>query len=175
LGFILTGALRFTNGRERGPQVAGASVALTFIIAYLLIIGVPPLPPVSSSQKLAYVVAAGLVIGFVFDYWRFPAFFRWAVFGLGMAVTIYWLGANKLHRADTWLLLGIVALFAGTILAEWRIEAGRHRGLDPLVKLLVASLATAAIAQFGDSTSLAQLSGALGAALGGFMLWNWPI
>lgn len=175
LGFVLTAALRITNGRERGPNVVGASVALTFIISYLLIVGVPPLPPIAASQKLAYAVAAGLVIGFVFDYWRLPAFFRWFVFGVGMAVVLYWLGANKLLRTDVWGLLGIIALYLGTIIAEWRIEADRHKGLDPLVKIFVAALGAAAIAQLGDSTSLAQMSGALAAALGGFMLWSWPV
>lgn len=175
LGFVLTGLLRFTNGRERGPHVAGASVALTFIISYLLIIGVPPLPPVAAAQKLAYAVTAGLVIGFVIDYRRLPAIFRWVAFGLGMAVVLYWLGADKLLRADTWVLLGVIAVYLGTIVAEWRIETGRQRELEPSVKIFIASLATAGIAHFGDSTSLAQLSGALAAALGGFMLWNWPV
>ena len=40
--------------------------------------------------------------------------------------------------------------------------------------LLAASLGSSGIALYGTSASIAQFCGALAAALGGFLLWNWP-
>ena len=40
--------------------------------------------------------------------------------------------------------------------------------------LLIAAVGVSLIALIGSSASLAQLSGGLAAATGGFMLWNWP-
>ena len=176
LGLVLTGALRLANGRERGPRVAGAAVALSFLVAYWLIVGLPPLPPVQSKDKFAYIVVGGMVLGFLFDFWRFPALFRWVAFAAGTGATLYWFGIRRFPTADSWYLLGACALWVASLIALWRVEAGRNDGLNPAVKLLIAALGTGVIAELsGSSASIAQLAFALATALGGFMLWNWPV
>ncbi len=173
---VLTGAVRFANGRERGPRVSGAAVAVGFLIAYWIILGLPTLPPVQTKDKLAYAVLGGLVVGFVLDYVRTPALIRWVLFGVGMAATLYWFGARKYPNADALTLAGGVALWAGVLIALWRVEAGRNEGLNPQIKLFIAALATGVIAELsGSSASIAQLAFALATALAGFMLWNWPV
>jgi hypothetical protein len=57
----------------------------------------------------------------------------------------------------------------------YRLEKSKAAGLEPCVMLLVAALGLGVISLFGHSASLSQLSFGLATALGGFMLWNWPI
>ncbi|MGD9537036.1 MAG: hypothetical protein AB7P52_04700 [Alphaproteobacteria bacterium] len=173
-GFLLTGAIRFANGPSRGPLVAGASVALGFLIGYGLILNLPPLPPVSANQKLAYVVAAGLVLGFLLDFLRRPPFWRELVYVAGTAAALYWI-AKPPSGADAWTLLGLIALWLAVLILGYRLEKGRAAVLVPCVQLLIAALGLGVIALFGRSASLAQLSFGLATALGGFMLWNWPV
>jgi hypothetical protein len=175
LGFVLTGAIRFANGPSSGPHVAPAAAGLAFLVAYLVIVGVPPMPPISSMQKLAYATAGGLVLGFLLDLAKAPPPVRWVVFPLSLALILYWVGNPKLTSPEVWAILGFVALWLGAVIGLWRLEAGRNAGLNPAVKLLIASLGVAVIAMFGQSAALAQLGFALATALGGFMLWNWPV
>lgn len=175
LGFVLTGGVRFANGSQHGPQVAPAGVGLAFLATYFVIMGVPPIPPVQAVQKLAYAVAGGLVVGFLLDFGKLPAAFRWVLFPIGTAAVLYWIAWRKLQAPDIWMILGAVALWLSTIISMWRLEAGREARLNPSVKLLIAALGMAAVAVVGHTAALAQLAFALAAAIAGYMLWNWPV
>jgi hypothetical protein len=174
-GFLLTGAIRFANGPSKGPQVAGAAVALGFLIGYGLVLNLPPLPPVSAQQKLAYVVAAGLVLGFLLDFLRRPPFWRELIYVAGTAGALYWIAEPRIASGGAWTLLGLVALWLAALVLGYRLEKGRAAVLTPCTQLLVAALGLGAVALFGRSASLAQLAFGLATALGGFMLWNWPV
>lgn len=174
-GFILTGLIRFANGRAKGPLVAGAAVGLGFLVGYVLIVGLPPLPPISNQQKLAYVVVAGLVIGFLLDFTRRPPFYRELVYALGTAAALYWMAIPKLGDASAWMHLGLIALWLAACLIGYRLEKTRAQVLVACAPLLVAALGIGIIAYFGRTGSYSQLAFALATALGGFMLWNWPI
>mgnify|MGYP001444477593 CR=1 FL=1 len=65
--FVLTGAIRMAAGASRGPALAGASVGLAAILAYVMILTWPAWPPGQSMQKLAYIFAAALALGAVAD------------------------------------------------------------------------------------------------------------
>ncbi len=174
LGFVLTGAVRLANGRNHGPRVAGAAVALSFGAAYILIVGVPPLPPITIYDKLIYGAAGALVLGFLLDFWRIPPFMRWLLFPAGCTALIYWLEHPGLEIAGFWTLVGLGGLWVASIAALWCLEAEREAGLNPVVKLLIAALGLAAVAMLGGAPVIASLAVALAAALFGFTLWNWP-
>ncbi len=174
-GFLLTGAIRIANGPTRGPLVAGASVGLGFLVAHGLTLGVPALPPIAPEQELAYVVAAGLVIGFLLDFFRRGPLYRETVYLLGSAAGLYWIAQPLIETGDAWIYLALIALWLGAIIAGYRLEKSRAAGLDSCLKLLVASLGLGAIAIFGRATDLGQISFGLATALGGFALWNWPV
>ncbi|MCH7888367.1 MAG: hypothetical protein IIA00_03710 [Proteobacteria bacterium] len=174
LGFVLTGAVRLANGRDHGPRVAGAAVALSFAAVYFLINGVPSLPPLSPLDKLVYGVAGGLVLGFFLDFTRVATFLRWLLFPAGFAALLYWLERPGVESAGAWALAGLGALWLASVAALWRLEAERQAGLNPVIKLLIAALGLAAVAMLGGASVIAHLSVALAAALFGFSLWNWP-
>ena len=174
-GFLLTAAIRIANGASKGPLVAGASVALGFLIGYGLVVGLPPLPPVSAQQKLAYVVAAGLVLGFLLDFFRRPPLYREVLYIVGTAAALYWMAQPRIAGGNAWTYLALIALWLGVLILGHRLERSRSAGIEPAIKLLVAALGLGVIALFGRSASQAQLAFGLATALGGFMLWNWPV
>ncbi|MSO69608.1 MAG: hypothetical protein EXQ98_04940 [Alphaproteobacteria bacterium] len=175
VGFLLTGAIRIANGQARGPLVAGASVGLGFLIAYGLTLGVPPLPPSAPEHELPYVVVAGLVIGFLLDFFRRGPLYRETLYLLGSAAALYWIAQARIDAGDAWTYLGLIALWLGALMAGYRLELDRSAGLNPVLKLLVAALGLGAIAILGAAPELGQISFGLATALGGFALWNWPV
>jgi len=174
-GFILTGAIRFANGRAKGPLVAGAAVALGFLVGYVLIVGLPPLTPVSNQQKLAYVVAGRLIIGFLMDFSRRPPFYRELVYIVGAAAALYWMALPKIAGGTAWTYLSLVALWIAAGLIGYRLEKSRANVVNACAPLLVAALGLGLVALFGRTGSYSQLAFSLATAFGGFMLWNWPI
>ncbi|MDA0230829.1 MAG: hypothetical protein O3B21_11665 [Proteobacteria bacterium] len=174
LGFVLTGAVRLANGRTRGPNVAGAAVALSVAAVYFLIIGVPPHPPMSGLDKLVYGIAGGVALGFCLDFLRFPPFIRWLLFPVGGAALLYWLELPGVETASTMALIGLGAMWLASIAALWRLEAEREAGLNPTAMLMVAALGLAAVTMLGGAIEIAHLAVALATALFGFSLWNWP-
>jgi UDP-N-acetylmuramyl pentapeptide phosphotransferase/UDP-N-acetylglucosamine-1-phosphate transferase len=174
-GFALTGAIRFANGRAKGPLVAGSAVALGFLIGYVLIFGWPALPPQAVMEKLAFVVLGGLLLGFLLDFTRRPQFYRELLYMAGMAAALYWVALPRIETGTAWTQVGLVPLWLGAALIGYRIEIGRPAVLDAGMKLLIAALGAGVIATLEDLDAHARLCFALATALGGFMLWNWPI
>jgi len=173
--FVLTGAIRFANGRAKGPLVAGASVGLGFLIGYVLIVGWPALPPESAEDKIPYIALAGLLAGFLLDFIRRPPFYRELLYMVGTGAALYWMALPRIETGNGWTYLALVAPWLGAALVGYRTEIGRPRAFDACMTLLVAALGVGAIASFGDHDSYARLSFALATALGGFMRWNWPV
>lgn len=174
-GFLLTGAIRVANGPTKGPLVAGASVGLGFLFAYGLTLGFPALPPALPEHKLAYLVAAGLVIGFLLDFFRRGPLFRETVYLLGTAAGLYWIALPRIEAGGAWTYLALIVLWLGSAVVGYRLEKSRSAGIEPCLKLLVAALGLGAIAIFGRAVDLGQVAFGLATALGGFALWNWPV
>ena len=70
---VLTGVLRGIAGPAAGARIASAAIGLGFLLGYYLILGWPPLPPATSTHKLAFVAAAGVCAGLLIDVWAAPA------------------------------------------------------------------------------------------------------
>lgn len=172
--FALTGAIRFANGRAKGPIVANAAVGLAFLIGDVIIGGFPALPPESLLDKVTLIALGGLLMGFLLDFFRRPPIQREALFALGSAAALYWMALPLLDGASAWLLAGLVALWLAGLIAGFRVEQGLPPVLDASMLLLVGALGVGAIASFGHADTHARLAFALATALGGFMIWNWP-
>ena len=126
----------------------GFAVGVGFIAAYVAAVGVPAFPPVSSTQKIPYLIAAGGVLLALL-----PAALPWRVSG-----TVLWAIASCAYIA--WPRLGgdgtleaIVATALGSALIAiclWREQQ------DVLVMLLIASLGLIPVAFNGASASIAN-------------------
>ncbi|MDP6623363.1 MAG: hypothetical protein QF754_13970 [Alphaproteobacteria bacterium] len=166
--------LAFSIGRRYAPL----GLALGFFIAYWLIMGLPPLPPRGSAQKLPYLTLLATLFGLVVEIaaTRLTLLRPTLALALPLAVGV-WLGWRGLTRGDVDNIATIAALFVvgSAILLAYRQppETGR-RGLEAPAVALVLALTMGALALLGHSASTAQLAFALAAALGGVLILNWP-
>ncbi len=166
------------GGSEKGPTLATIAIPLAFLAAYVLILGLPALPPRASSQKLAYVALGGLMLGGLFDLIR-PKGPAWLVPLAGYlwpAVIVVWIGWPKLAGYDLFAVFTVVMLWIGGALAFvrlLRLRAELPFSLAPGIMMLVASLGVAGLGVHFASVSAAQLAGAQAAALAAFLFWNW--
>jgi hypothetical protein len=175
LSFILVGAIRVLLGRPNGPLLAAAAIAAAIGITYAVLFGWPTFPPHASSQKVAYLVLFGLAAGLVLDLRGHSRAMNWLAAIVWPGVIIIWLAWRQLSApsAETLITLGIlwlVGLFQFAVLF-------RERGPNPAsaVIVLFAAIGGAFIALFGASGSVGQFYGIVAAAIGGFLLWNWPV
>lgn len=163
LGFSKAASARF----------AGMAAGIGFLTGYIVTFGWPPLLPIASGQKIAFIAALGMVLGVVAD----RTARTHAVLGLGaMVAATLWLGWRKVAAAPSLDHLGTALIVAAGAVALFatRARAQDQDDLSKTVPLLVVSLAFSVIAFFGASASIAQNAAALAAALGGLMVLNWP-
>ena len=174
---ILSGLLGFGSGKTIGPRIAAAAIPMGFIVCYWAIVGWPAFPPVSSTQKIVYLILFGAVIGVIFDLtqradnadkmrWIGPVVWSGAIVG--------WMGWRMIATPSIPGLATISSLWLAGAFVIHAARATRGGGSVPAVMLLIAAIGVSLIALMGSSASFAQLSGGLAAATGGFMLWNWP-
>lgn len=155
-------------------RFAGLAVPAGFIAAYVLTLGLPPLVPNSSGQKIFYIAllagATGLILGTVKDHSG-----RRALVGIAVsAFAIGWLGWRNLTGEPSPDHIVMALIFGGAAIAFFASERQYQDPADKTVPLLVVGLALAGIAFFGASASLAQNSSAMAAALGAVLVLNWP-
>jgi len=144
---------------------AALAIPLGFLAGYVAAVGVPPLPPVSSTQKIPYLVVAAPLLVLLLDrgvWWRRASVVLWTVLALG------WLSWPRLDADPLSVAAGMVACLA----LFWLLE--KRPNQDTAVCFLVAGLVFAGVAFLGSSASIAQGAGSLSAAAGGLLLWCWP-
>ena len=174
LAFALTGIIRWSGGSRWGVRLAIAAVIVTLLITTLQLLGMPPWPPLTGTQKIPYVVTTGLLLGIGLDT---PPHRRTKVLVIGLVwltLVHLWLAWPQLRNPTLSLIVQFGALCTIAALIFWRVVSLREQELTPVVMTLSAAIGVAGVAFISGSLSIAQLSAALAAALGGFALWNWP-
>lgn len=165
------GLLRFA-----GRRAAAGGVLAGFILAYLLIVGLPALPPPSAMGKLFWAAVLGLALGLGADLAGLAPRRAGLLVGAWLALALAWLALPRLTAAtglgQTLLVLTLLAVTAVPVL---RRGAAGQGATTPGVVLLALALAVGGTAFAGASASAAQLAFALAAATGGLLLWNWPV
>lgn len=155
-------------------RFAGLAVLAGFLVAYVITIGLPPLPPKSSGQKIAYLALLGGLTGFTLQLAQVHSGRRALVGLIVSALAISWLGWRKLAAGPSPDHVTMALILVGAAIALFTTERQSEDGADKTVPLLVVSFAFAGIAFYGASASMAQNAGALAAALGGLLILNWP-
>lgn len=168
-------ALRLVAGADRGSLLAAGGVGVAFLVGHGLVLGLPALPPTAALQKIFYVGALGLALGVALDLSRETPSVTRLMTAAVPAPVLAWIGWPRLLALDIGDALVLVAAALAAAFALPRLYDPRAAGVEPAIKLLVASVAAAMIAVIGASAAYGQLFGVLAAATGGFLLLNWPV
>ncbi len=170
-GLLLVGVLRLLGGPMRGPTWAVVGAAAALAIAYFVIFGLPPFPPRASSQKMPYLIGAGVLVAAAAGLLR-PAGGRAAIPVLvWIALGVAWLAESKLKSGN---VLPALVVLAAALAAGAGFARNAEAATESAALVLVASFGLAGIAFLSRSASIAQGAGALAAATGAYLLWNWP-
>jgi hypothetical protein len=175
IAVVLTLVIRLVGGSGRGVLLASAAVGIAFLGIYLIIVGVPPMPPVNAIQKLGYLTGAGLVLGLFLDLFKAPRPTFWVVMALWPALVVVWLAEPRVAGMSVLSLITTALLWFGGFLVFARLEGARDDGINAPVMLLVAAIGVAGLALIGDAPDLSRVGLMLAAGIGGFLICNWPV
>lgn len=161
--------------RQFLPVVSAAAIGAAFLAVYPLIYGQWVFPPLQALDWVPLFLL-GALIGFAVDdaVGFAPRVRLWvqAFCVLLAGGLLLWpiLGRETLASAIP-TGLGVAALWLGGWVYLDRADSGDS---STGVMLLIVAAGTAVISVMTGSVLVGQLSGALAAALGGWLLWNWP-
>ena len=175
VAFVGTGFMRYCLGQAWGNRATSSAVFIAFLVGYTLIFTWPGFPPISSMQKLAFIVLFGGVIGFVLDIFGNPKVFRSAVLVITPVLITGWLGWRQLNSFEPTDLVTLAVMAAIGIIIFYNLASTNGEHSSPTIMALVAAVGASGVALLGASGSIAQQFGIMAAALGGFLLWNWPV
>ncbi len=175
LSFVLTGVIRVAMGQSKGCILAVSAVGVTYVITYIALFEWPPFPPIASGQKIAYLAMSGLILGIILDLRpEARSIHRLAAF-VWPGVVVGWLGWRQLMNLSTDVLLISGILWLAGIFVLLQLFRNRGPTLESSVVVLFAAIGAGLVALFGASGSIGQQFGVVAAAVGGFILWNWPV
>ena len=147
------------------PLLTLIAASVLLLTAYILLEGMPALPPVASKQKLAYllVLAAVLVAAT-------PRRFLPALTGAFLVLAAVWLGWARIAQGGGVALIPVLApVITATIGSLFLSRAETEVFLWPLA-LLIFAAGGAVLSLLGVFVGFAQVSGACAALVGGLLL-----
>lgn len=172
IAFVLTAMLPVMGRSGWGSRTASGAVGVALLASIVLVLGAPAWPAHTGMQKIFYLAAGSLLLGILLDLQRPHPRLLLSSGLIWMAAAFAWLAWPQLDRQYTgWLAAAIWLVGLIMALRVANSPAGDRGG--PIM-LLVTAASLGGIAAIAGSLSIAQLGFALAAALGGFMLWNWP-
>lgn len=173
LACVVTGLLRFRGFKLRGrPGTAGLAVSLAFLASAWLIVGLTLGGPLSATQKLVWLVVAGITLGLSSEVLAVrPATLRLVAMGLLLAAAL-WLAWPQLERNQLDWPVAVFVLGCTALL--YPLATPVARPAHESASMLMAAAGTAGIAVVSGSLLIAQLATALAMANVGFLAWNWP-
>lgn len=159
-------------GRGPASRYAIGGAFIGFLLAYLAIEALPDLPPSTAKQKVFYLVILAFVAGLTLDRAGRPRLWQRAILLLYPVVALVWLAWRPLQAGpDARLIAELAVLWGVSAIILLRLAAASSDGaLRPGPLVVVAAVGAAVIGLVGASASLAQLSAAIAAALGGMLL-----
>lgn len=144
--------------------------AVIVVAVFLLLEGVPPLPPISSKHKLAIV--AGLFVLAAPLTGRLGTGRLVGLSALLLAASLVWIGSSRLAPAAAWpaaiWLLPLPVLLG--VLGARRTADPVDDYFAPRIGITFSAIAAAGTALLGGFVGMAQLEGALAAAIGGALV-----
>ncbi len=134
--FVLSGLL-WAIGREgRGRVLAGGSIAVAFLIAYLVLLGLPDWRPVDAIDKLVYIALGALFIGAFADFTGMPVQIKYALILVIPLLGLAWVAEPQIRGTpDLAGVATLVLLFAANGVATSRFTLREGSDLTPTIYL----------------------------------------
>jgi len=158
--------------RLRGVGWVSIVLPVGYLLTYWAVEGIPGFLPVASKQKVFYLVLLAGVLAMLLHAMGASRRF---VIGAGViwsAVALVWLTERQIASADASLIITLIVLLLLSALILFLLS-GEQEGagaLQPGAALLVAGFAAGIVSLQGAFIGMAQLSIAIGALLGGYLL-----
>jgi len=177
VALVASAVLWLIGGPYRAPVIVFGAVIAGILAAYWWTQGLPPVLPVTGTQKLFYFIVLVLVIGWSIDgkekrQRRMSGLARLSMLGLP-ALAVIWLSwPLLLAGADTGLLSELAVLWLAGVVVHWRLQGQERAGaLVGGVQVLVAAAGLSLVALLSAAAGPAVLAGSVAAAMGGVLLW----
>ncbi len=174
VAIVAVGAIRYGLVDSIGRPLAAGAIAVGMLVSITAMDSWPPFPPVSASQKLVYLVLFGVILGTLMDLVGKPPAFQRLSALLWPTVVVGWIGWRQIAALDPVALATLAVIDIAGMVLLWRLYEEPGPSANAPVALIAASIGAAIIAFIGQSSSVSQYYGALAAATGGYVLWNWP-
>ena len=164
------------DGRGRWGVELG--VAAGYLAGHIGVVGLPPLPPVETTQWLFYLVALSGLFALAGSFKRTPPWLRWGL-RLLLIAGLIWTTLKPIAGYYEWSAAESAAwgLGLGTAIAALWIAleglAERVPGLPAPVSLIVVGIGTAVVLALSSSAMLGQLGGVLVAAMMPCFILSW--
>lgn len=171
---VAVGVIRFGLGDSIGKPLAAGAIAIGTMASIMAMDSWPSFPPISASQKFVYLVLFGLILGALIDLVGSVARFRRLLTVLWSTAVVGWIGWRQLAALDPGSIISLALIDIAGIAVLWRLHDEPGPAPTVPVALIAACIGAAAIAFIGQSSSISRFYGALAAAIGGYVLWNWP-
>lgn len=170
LSLLIAGVLGFTSAK--GARIAVLGVAISALVTVIVIQGFS-FPPKSTSQKLPYLIAVAGVIGLIFDLFDLKGR-AWHLAGIILPLaTLGWLFGSRLGNTDIFGFIYLTATLVVSFFAYKQFETSRNQ-LDSGIQILLYCAGLGAILMIGSSAMISQSAFGMMAAVGAFLLLNWP-
>ncbi len=188
VAFVLVAVIRLGGGADWGARFATLALCAAILVAYWLLEGLPPFPPVASKQKLFYLALLAIALGLILDAGVAGRTAIKSAAAFYPLVAVLWLGQPKIMNSlSVELVLLLLFLWVGAVVSLWLLEyatqtghlrvneAAAKGGLNAPTLLMLAAFASAIISFLGAFIGLAQISVAIGASLAAYMVLNYLI
>ena len=165
------------SGRRWASSLA---IGLACIGGYWGVIGLPPFLPIEASQWLFYLVGVAIVVGGLNGSSRVPAWVRWTLNLLLVALTS-WLLVRPLLQYSWQGVGGILRLVGviGGFLAFWfflhRLLLSASAAVWNTATLCIIATTTSVVLVLSGSALLGQLGGVLTASVGAVVVLAWRL
>lgn len=175
VAFALAGVLRVTGSGTRDVPFASLGVGIGFVLAIYLVSDGLAWPPRTALQKLPYIAAGALAVGVLLEGIAIARLWSFVAAAAMFVGALLWLAWPQFAQATAGDLGMLLLFFLAGVIVLWRLSPAERKS-DPTeaVMLVLAALGLSGAAFNAGSLVLFQLGLALAAAVGGFVLWNWP-
>jgi hypothetical protein len=147
-------------------------ISIGFITTIFLVLGLPPILPILSVDKIFYIATLGILVGIIIDFLGIRKWWRLGFFIIFLTLATYWITEPEGGFSNPWHILGLAILWNVNILTLWKLEKSTTLVPSPIVKIFLVSLGLGLVAHISEANDQRDLSFAIAATLLGYFASN---